>query len=104
MKGNKIIDGKSDFNFSCSKPMVYVYVGGCSTETTSTGIVSFCDNQNIKIESIDELNSRNKFKKSFKIAINNYDRDTVLNEDFWPLGIVFRRFFHPKSTNRSSSR
>ena len=101
-KGNRILNENENFKFSCSDPMISVYVGGCSTETTTDGIVSFCEKQNVKVEYIEELNSRNKFNRSFKLTVQNGDRDSVLNENFWPLGVIFRRFYYHRNAKQSS--
>jgi len=82
--------------FYGSQPMLSVYVGGCSRDTTCDAIKTFCAKQDVTIVEIDELQSRNTWSRSLKLTAHGKDKDVLFSEAFWPKGVILRRFYYSK--------
>jgi len=97
MKGTRILTNDSNIKLSVSKPMHHIYIGGCSTEVKTDSLVKYCEGQDVDVRECVELNSKNNFSKSFRITVESCVSEAVMREDFWPQGIIFRKFFFPRN-------
>ena len=48
-----------------------------------------------------ELETKSVRYKSFKVTLTENDRDKLLVHEYWPVGIVVRKFFNPRVRNNS---
>ncbi len=86
-------------NDLCGAPKVLdIYVGGCQLSTDPDKVKSYCTKK-LKMSFIKccQLESKSKWNKSFKISIHANVRDELLKPEFWPEGIVIRKFFNPRN-------
>ena len=67
-KGEKEIPSANS-TFSGSTPIVAIYVGGCTTDSTTEGLKTYCEEQEITPHEIVELNTRSKWYKSLKFVL-----------------------------------
>ena len=76
-----------------------LFVGGCGLETTEAEVVKYCGDNQIVIKKCESLSTRSEWYKSFKISVEYVDREKLLSADFWPEGVIIRKFF--KARQRS---
>jgi hypothetical protein len=75
-----------------------LYVGQCDLETTMEEIVAYCKNVfDIVIKEAVQLPSKSTYYKSFKLSMPYYDRDILLDSNWWPTGIYVRKFFKARN-------
>ena len=88
----------TDDELSSAPKILDVYVGGCNTSTTIEGLKNYCKRKfsfdHIECE---QLKSRFDDRKSFKVSVRDFNRDTLLNSESWPTGIIVRKFFKARS-------
>lgn len=85
-------------SLKCAKSYLDLYVGRCDLNVEEDHIKDYIKEQlNIDILSINKLNCRNPMANSFKITVSRDIKDDILNEEFWPLGIICRRFYSNKN-------
>lgn len=90
--GKKVSD-QTD-KFKCAKSFVDLYIGRCDSNVVGDDIVDFIkSNLNYDINKIEELKCRNPTSKSFKLNVEVTVREKLLTEDFWPRGIICRKFY-----------
>jgi len=99
-KGTKIMSNDSRNIFCSSKPVKHIYIGGCSTDSTVDSLRQYCRDQEIDVKDVTELKTRSEYYKSFKLTVDSSLYDGVMNEDMWPQGIIFRRYFLPKNNQQ----
>lgn len=102
-KGTKLVNINAKYSFSSSNPAFTVYVGRCSRNTTVGGLEQFCKDQDIEVLDIEELQTINNWSKSYKLSVNLMHRDSVMNESFWPEGIIFRKYFFPRKNQNKTT-
>jgi hypothetical protein len=75
-----------------------LYVGQCDLETTSEELVAYCkDVFEITIKEATELPSKSKYYKSFKLSMSYYDREILLDSNWWPTGVYIRKFYNSRN-------
>ena len=79
--------------------MIDIFVGGCSSGTTSEQVAQYCKYGDIELKTCESLESKSKYYESFKITAVFTDKDKLLNPEFWPMGVFVRKFFKPKQLN-----
>ncbi len=76
-----------------------LYVGYCTLNTVSDELVYQCKNVcNLKVSSAVELPSKSIYFKAFKLSMSYRNKETLLDPNLWPEGIIVRKFYKP-STN-----
>ena len=74
-----------------------MFVSNCSASTTPNKIGNYIsDLYNINILNIDELSTRNKNFKSFKVTVKSEDRDYLLDNKLWPHDVFVRKYYTKK--------
>ena len=88
---------KSNCNLIKSASIYYdLYIGNCHTSLTIDNLKEYSKIEtSIDVKDIEELQTKRKFSKSFKITTTSHERDTLLMHDVWPEGIICRKFFRP---------
>ena len=77
-----------------------IYIGGCNVACQSIDAVRYC-NSITKGEIINcvELETRSGLYKSYKITLNLNDREKLLTYNYWPRGIIVRKFYNSRGRN-----
>ena len=70
------------------------YVGNFSTQVSPNDVKAGIEQQGVDVVELNELKLRHSRFKSFKLCIRKKDIDTIKMEEFWPEGVVLRKFFH----------
>lgn len=92
---------KPNDKLKSAKTLREFYVGRCDLNVESNHIEEFVkENLNLNWLKVEELNCRNPYSKSFKIVIEAEFRENLLKEDFWPKGIICRKFFNNINNGR----
>ena len=76
--------------------VVDLFLGGCSLDSTTDQIKSFCESSSVQLKSCEDLESKSLYYKSYKISVPLSVRDQLLSEEFWPTGIFIRKFYKPR--------
>ena len=74
-----------------------VFVGGCNPGTTTKNIRDYCVSNGVTLKKCENLESKSEWSCSFKISVEASDRDKLLTGEFWPQGIVVRKFFRART-------
>ena len=54
------------------------------------------ENQGVGVVELEEIPLRHNRFKSYKLCIHRKDIDLIKDKNFWPEGIVIRRFYFPR--------
>lgn len=94
----------SAFGFSSAPRKLDIYVGKCDLSTTAAKILNFCKNK-INSDAIEctELMTKNEWYKCFKVTADFNVRDQLLTPDFWPCGVIVRKFIAPRKRHFSNN-
>lgn len=82
----------------------WFYLGKVKQDTTEDIITNYISSKvsNQQTLTIEKLPTKGT-TQSFKIGIHFDEKDVLLSEDFWPEGVIVRRFNFPRSSFRSVS-
>ena len=75
------------------------YVGFADIDSTTDIMKAGIEEQGVGVVELEELTRRHNRFKSFRLVIRKKDVETIKNPDFWPEGIVVRRFFQRTNAN-----
>lgn len=90
---NKRGTGSNVGNLRIANLAVGLYVSRFAPETSTEDVKSYIENKGLTTVNIEILKPFKETPfKTFKIMIQQSDIQTVMNNDFWPQGTVFRRF------------
>ena len=78
---------------------VSLYVGQIDNSFEVNDIRSFIEGQNVNVVELEELVRRHNRFKSVRLCIRKKDMDLIKDPDFWPEGIVVRRFFRKANSD-----
>ena len=91
-------------NFKGVVPLVNVYVGGCSLETTPADVKAYCENDlKVDVKECVDLISKSEYTKSFRVMVDAVSREKVLKSDMWPCNVVIRKFYTPRSRKENTN-
>ena len=82
--------------------MLDLFVSGCSLSTNEGDITSLCDSNGITVKSCTILDTRRQWCRCFKLTIAANDRDKLMNEEIWPMGIYMQKYFSPRRSAECS--
>ena len=75
-----------------------LYVGNCDVDVTTDALNQYIhDNANISPIKCEKLVTKYDNYQSFKVTLLINERDKLLISDFWPNGIVCRKFYKPRN-------
>ena len=82
-----------------SAPKYYdLYVGRCNSQITIEILNEYLkDDLQIATHACEELECKIPNSKSFKISVSVDDRETLLNPNSWPVGIVCRKYYNRRN-------
>lgn len=90
-KGKATVNKENKFRAADRNIPIYIY--NVSKETSENDIMSHIKSRtNINVTLIKWNMKQNKDYIAFKIFVPENKIDTFLSEDFWPVGVAFRRF------------
>ena len=69
------------------------YVGNFSTQASADDVKTGIEQQGVAVVELEEMKRRHNRFKSFRVCIRKKDIDTIKKEEFWPEGVVVRKFF-----------
>lgn len=107
-KKNTIVVGTNTFGsekdeFGSGESLLWLYVGRCRQGTTAESIKSYMQKRSPGYSfEVTELDGAGR-NKSFKVGANISLKDELYNSDYWPNGIVVKRFRFRKSNNGNFS-
>ena len=71
-----------------------LFIGRVDNDVNENEITSYVlSNFNIKVVKIEKIDIKASYCAAFKLTINSNDRDTLLNPDKWPSGIIVNKFY-----------
>lgn len=81
--------------FRAADIKVPLLISNVSTEASEDDIISYIKDKTNEIVTLKKINMKS-FRKynAFKLYVSKHKVDLFLNDEFWPDGIVFRRFVH----------
>ena len=74
-----------------------VYIGHFDSSSTANGVEALIKEQGVGIVELEPLHQTHQRFKSFRLCIRKVDMTKILNPDFWPEGVVVRRFWRGKT-------
>ena len=99
-KRKNVVGSRRTSSLKSAVRMGDLYIGNCETSVTVQLLTTYIkDELSINIQGCEQLNSNNAHCKSFKVTLNMKDRQKLLSPDFWPEGIVCRKFFSSRKSN-----
>lgn len=97
-----IFGTKSNCKFAGAPRLFDVYIGRCNMDTRSDNIIEHCEEAGIKPIKCDTLPTKSEYYCSFKLTVNASSRESLMTPDFWPDGIVARKFYSPRSAKQNT--
>ena len=88
-------------NFAGGLRVFDVYVGGCKPDCTSEALIDYCSQNGVTVKNCEALPVTSRWVSSFKVAVTEDDREKLLKGEFWPCGVIVRKFFKGKSKQQS---
>ena len=95
--GSKVNDGI--LSIRGADLTVSLYVGQIDNSYEANDMRTFIEGQNVKVVELEELARKHNRFKSFRLCIRKKDLDTIKDPNFWPEGIVVRRFFRKQNAD-----
>ena len=89
--GKKVNDGL--LSLRGADLTVSFYVGQIDNAVVVNDLRTFIEGQNVKVVELEELERKHNRFKSFRLCIRKRDIESIKDADFWPEGIVLRKFF-----------
>ena len=102
-KDKKIVGSrKSPSTLKSAVKNVDLYIGNCGLEVTTDDLSNYISEQaSVNVNACEQLVSKYDHYISFKITLNIKDRAGLLEPEFWPEGIVCRKFYNPRKSSTS---
>ena len=69
------------------------YVGNVDINVTKEDMKQNIEGQGVAVVELEEIPQRHNRSKSFKLCIRRRDAEIIKDDEFWPEGIVVRRFY-----------
>ena len=94
--GRKVVDGL----VSCRGADLTqsVYLGQFDMNSTLEAVKASIVSQGVSVVELEPLQLTHKRFKSFRLCLKKDEMAKILDPDFWPTGVVVRRFWRGKST------
>ena len=88
---------RSDAGLKAAPRTLDVFLGGCGLETTPNDISDYCSKYKVTPKNCESIHSRSGHHKCYRITVASEDRDTLLDAQFWPVGIFVGKFYRRKA-------
>ena len=73
------------------------YIGRVHNDVTLDDVRSFLVGQNVSVVELEQLETKHKRFKSFRVRVKRADLEIIEERDFWPEGVLCGSFFRPKT-------
>lgn len=93
--GRKVVDGLVSCrgaDLTCS-----VYLGHFDNSSTYDAVKTSIESQDVTVIELEELKLNHCRFKSFRLCLKKDSMAKILDPDFWPSGVVVRRFWRGKT-------
>jgi hypothetical protein len=94
--------GTSDSVKGAPEPSRDIFVFRVDKETNADTLKLYMNNKNINVREIELKSNDQAIYSSFHVRIQVSDLDSVLQPDFWPVGVNVRRYWTPKIQHTQS--
>ena len=100
----KVIKGRSENGTirGAPPPSRELFVYRVDKGTTCEELKHYIENSGVTVRDLSILSHINAMFKSFKLTISVSDINKILNEDFWPCGIMVRRYNKPRQNDNDA--
>jgi hypothetical protein len=88
-----IIGKRQNAKIRSGAKYIELFVSRVHNDVEIDELKKFIEEDGINIIDIGRVSHKEARMQSFKVIISSSDKDTVLNESFWPEGIMCRQFF-----------
>lgn len=101
IKPKQIIIGSSSSKegLKCAEKKKWIFISRCDKNTDVNNVVSYLTEGGIKDTICEQIKTKYNYN-SFKVSVLERDFNTILQEDFWPKGIIVKEFEPPRSVYR----
>lgn len=86
----RLIRGRKEDGRLKSEGTINVMVKFLAKQYENEDMKKYVNDEGVEVHSVETVSNPSAKTKSFKIEINYKDKDKVLSEDFWPVGIGFK--------------
>ena len=97
MVGKKVSEGL--LSWKGADLTASLYVGNIEVNANTDDIKAYIENQNVKVVELEDIARKHNRFKSLRLVIRKKDFDLIKNPDFWPEGIIVRKFFRKQTTD-----
>lgn len=88
--------GPSDIIRGAPEPLRDLFVSRLEQGVTLDQIKHYTNSKNVTVHNIEKKSREDSMYLSFKVTVKVSDMDTLLQPDFWPMGVRVRRFWLPR--------
>ena len=103
----KIVIGKNVSNglmsFKGADLTISQYIGRVSNGTTIQNVRDYVTHRNVEIVDLEQLSTRHDQFQSYKLVVKKTELEKIEREDFWPEGVLSRRFFQPRQRDSAET-
>ena len=75
------------------------YIGRIANGTNLSDLKGYIEGQGVNIVALEQLATKHDSFQSYKLVVRRVDLAKIEDENFWPTGVVIRRFFKPKQSS-----
>ena len=76
-----------------------LYIGYVDNSVSLDDLKTYIESLNVNVVELDDIARKHNRFKSFRLCIRKKDLETIKDPNFWPEGIVVRRFFQKSNVN-----
>ena len=84
------------------EPSRDIFIFRVDKTTDADNMKRYMNNKNIDVREIELKSKEQSLYNSFYVRIKVTDLDTVLQPDFWPIGVNVRRYWQPRTQQTQS--
>jgi hypothetical protein len=93
--------GRSNKIRGAPEPSRDLFVYRVQDGNSSEDIKGYINDNHVDVRDIEQTSKEGSKFLSFKVTIRASDMQKVLQPDFWPCGVCVRRFWRPRTQERS---
>ena len=97
-----VIIGKKSSGLKAVNKLSWIFVSRFLPEISKTNVEEYLKDSNLAQFECIELPTKYDTYKSFRIGIPMESLNDVLNSEFWPEGILVKKFYFPRGDNIDS--
>ena len=97
--GKKVVNGL--VSLRGADLTINLYVGNVNIHATIEEMRTEVSSQGVEVVDLEEIDRTHNRFKSFRLCVRKTDLPKITDADFWPSGVVVRRFFRRKQPTSS---